>query len=254
MLTHNIDPVLFDLGPVEIRYYGVMFALGALLYYLITEWIFRREKFKVKDFELVAVFLFFGLVIGARLGHVFFYNVSYFLENPVEILKVWKGGLSSHGAAIGVFLAYLVFCWVKKVKFAKYADALVIVMPLVAGFVRMGNFFNSEIVGRETDLPWGVVFERLGEDFARHPSQIYEALLAWGMFGLMIFLYLKGKKRQPMFYLFLFMGLYFVTRFGVEFVKEYPLIGPLNLTMGQYLSILPILLALGYFCYRKKCH
>ncbi len=251
MFIHNIDPVLLELGPLEIRYYGVLFALGALLYYFLTEWIFKREKFKQKDFDLLTVFLFFGLIIGARLGHVIFYNLDYFWAHPAEIVQVWHGGLSSHGAAIGLLVAYSSFCLWRKTSFSKYADALVIAMPLVAGFVRMGNFFNSEIVGRETDLPWGVVFERLGEDFARHPSQVYEALLAWAIFGLMFGLYLKGKKRRPMFFLFLFSGAYFTTRFLVEFVKEYPEWGFLGLTTGQYLSLGALLLtAICYLLHR----
>ncbi|OIP81850.1 prolipoprotein diacylglyceryl transferase [Candidatus Peregrinibacteria bacterium CG22_combo_CG10-13_8_21_14_all_44_10] len=250
MLINNIDPVFLALGPVEIRYYGVMFALGALLYYFITELLFKREKLPQKDFDTILVFLFFGLLLGARFGHIVFYNLDYFMANPSEIIKIWHGGLASHGAAIGLLIAYSAFCFWKKVEFSKYADILVIAMPLVAGFVRIGNFFNSEIVGRPTDLPWGVVFERLGEDFTRHPSQIYEALLAWGVFGILITLYLKMKKRPPYFLLFAFVGLYFTTRFLVEFVKEYPTWGVLNLTTGQYLSIIPALLAAVYIVIR----
>jgi len=258
MFIQNIDPVLIEFGPIEIRYYGVLFALGALLYYFLTEWIFKREKFPAKDFDTLSIFLFLGLIIGARFGHIVFYDLDYFMAHPSEIVKVWHGGLASHGAAIGLLIAYSAFCFWKKIKFSKYIDALVIAMPLVAGFVRIGNFFNSEIVGRETDLPWGVVFKRLGENFTRHPSQLYEAALAWSIFGIMYYIYLKGKKHQPYFFLFMFVGLYFTTRFLVEFVKEYPTWGPFDLTTGQYLSIIPILLAVSYYLFqfykRKKRH
>ncbi len=250
MFNHNINPTLLDLGPLEIRYYGLLFAVGVVAYYLITAWIFKREKFPVKDFDDLVLYLFVGLILGARFGHIVFYNLDYYLANPADVVKVWEGGLSSHGAAVGLFAMYLIFCWVKKVPFAKYMNAIVIGMPLVAGFVRVGNFFNSEIVGRPTDLSFGVVFERLGEDFARHPSQIYEALLAWAIFGVMMFLYLKKKKVN---YLMIFVVSYFVTRFLVEFVKEYPLLEPIGLTMGQYLSIGAILVALISSLIFKKC-
>lgn len=245
MFTHNISPVILDLGPFEIRYYGLLFAIGALLYYLVTRRIFKREKFPLADFDDLVIYLFVGLVVGARLGHVFFYNASYYLSEPLQILKVWQGGLSSHGAAIGVFLAYLLFCYFRKVKFAKYADPLVIAMPLIAGFVRLGNFFNSEIVGRQTDAPWGVVFAQRGEDFARHPVQLYEGGLLWAIFALMICLYMK-KKRGSYFFMFLFMGLYFGGRFCLEFFKEYQVFEN-GLTMGQWLSLGPVLLAVGWF-------
>ena len=245
MFTHNISPVLFEVGPLEVRYYGVLFAFGVLLAYLITMRLWKKAHFSMKHFDSLVIYLFVGMIAGARLGHIVFYNFNYYWQNPSQIIKIWEGGLASHGAAIGLFVAYLIFCWVKNVKFSKYVDIGVIAMPLVAGFVRVGNFFNSEIVGRETDLPWGVVFQQNGEDFARHPSQIYEALIAWAIFVVMIFMY--RKKRRPYFFLFLFMGLYFASRILVEFVKEYPTYS--GLTMGQWLSVLPMLIACGWFLY-----
>jgi len=247
MIINNINPVLFDFEGLEIRYYGIMFAIGVSLYYVITAWIFKRNKYPNKDFENLILFLFAGLIIGARLGHIVFYNLDYFLANPIEIIKFWHGGLSSHGAAIGLFSAYFAFCFFYKIKFTKYADAISVAMPLTAGFVRIGNFFNSEIVGKPTNLPWSVVFKRLDEDFARHPSQIYEAILAWSIFFILIWIYVKHPKNKPrLFFMFLFILLYFATRFIVEFVKEYPVWGFFNLTTGQYLSIIPIAIALTW--------
>lgn len=249
IFTHDISPVFFEAGPVQIHWYGVFFVIGILLAYLVVLMFFKKRGFPVKHLESLVIYLFFGMLIGARLGHVFFYEAAHYLQNPVDILKVWKGGLASHGAAIGVFVAYLVWIKVHKVKFSKYADTLILGFPLLAGFVRIGNFFNSEILGLPAKSEWGVVFARLGEDFPRHPVQLYSAFMNWLVFAILIFAYVKyRKKTPPLFFLFLYMFLYFSGRFIVEFWKD--LHGPLQtipLSMGQLLSVIPILIALGYF-------
>lgn len=275
MLIHNISEVALKLGPVEVRYYSLMFACGVLGYYFLTHWLWKRRKvstgknWPLEDFDTLVVFLFMGLVVGARLGEVFFYHPSYYLSQPVEILKIWNGGLSSHGATIGLLLAYTCFWgWKRmlgrkkksdgKLKFSEHIDILAICMPLVAGFVRMGNFFNSEIVGRTTSLPWGVVFARNGEEFARHPVQLYEGFWAWIVFAALIWLWLKQDRwtwlRTEGFFVFSFIGLYFAGRFGIEFFKEYQVLAAdggwtLGLTMGQWLSVVPILIAVSYFVF-----
>ncbi len=191
------------------------------------------------------------MVVGARLGHIVFYDLAYYMANPLDIFMIWEGGLASHGAAIGVFVAYLLWIWVHKKKFSLYSDLIVIGFPVAAGFVRIGNFFNSEIVGRPTNGSWGVVFERLREDFPRHPSQLYEAGLSFAIFAVLLVVYLKCfKKLPPLFILFLYVGLYFITRFFVEFWKaRHVLDYEIPLSMGQWLSILPVLIAIGYFIY-----
>ncbi len=255
IFTNSIDSILFAAGPIEVRWYGMLFAVGLLLNYLLLRWVFGREKFNVADLDSLILYLFVGLVVGARLGHVFFYNAEYFLNDPIKILQIWNGGLASHGAAIGVFLAYLIWAWIHKVKFTKYADYMILGMPISAGFVRIGNYFNSEIVGKATDGSWGVVFQRLGEDFPRHPSQFYEAGLSFAIFAVLISIYLKWKKRSPLSLMFLYMGLYFSTRFLVEFFKKRHTISvDFPLSMGQMLSILPILIAIGaaVFYYSKR--
>ncbi len=262
MFTHNISPEFFTLGPVSVRWYGLCFVAGLILAYLVLRSLFKKRKWKIELLESVAVYLFFGMVIGARLGHILFYNPKYFFGHPLEILKIWEGGLASHGAAIGVLVAYLIWIKVRKVKFSKFADTLVVAFPLVAGFVRLGNFFNSEIVGTRTNLGIGVVFERLGEDFARHPVQLYSALMNWLVFVVLFLVYKKYyKKTPPLFFLFFYMGLYFAGRFAVEFWKdlhEMPDWSPLS--MGQVLSVVPILIAAIYFVFvfprqrrRRKC-
>ncbi len=286
MFIHNISRVALEIGPVEIRWYGIMFASGVVLYYFLTRWLWKREGalgqgggvsgklgmkpgggWPIEDFDSVILFLFVGLVVGARLGEVFFYNFGYYSSAGFwEIFKIWEGGLSSHGATIGLVVAYAAFWWWKRFAFSKYIDIAAVCMPLVAGFVRIGNFFNSEIVGRASDVPWAVVFAMNGEDFARHPAQLYEGLWAWVVFAVVFGLWLarrdgKGRLKKwarlgsgsrPGFFLFLFIGLYFAGRFVIEFFKEYQIgVGsdglPWGMTMGQALSVVPVVVAVGWF-------
>jgi prolipoprotein diacylglyceryl transferase len=254
MFYHNISPILIEIGPLTIRWYGLIFAIGLLLAYFFMQWIYKREKFDLNHLDSVTLFLFIGMFIGARLGHVFFYEASYYLSDPIEILKVWKGGLSSHGAALGVLVAYLIWLKVYKVKFSKYVDYLVIGFPIVSTCVRIANFFNSEIIGRPTSGSWGVVFQRLGEDFPRYPSQLYEAGLSLLIFIVLFLVYKNYQNKLPTYFnLFFYIFLYFSTRFIVEFWKErHAIPDSFPLSMGQILSILPVLIAIGYFIYLFK--
>ena len=192
---HDISSILVSLGPVEIRWYGLCYALGLSLAYGTAYLIFKKQKYPIAHLDSLSIYIFVGMLLGARLGHVFFYEAAYYLGHPVEILKVWKGGLASHGGAIGVLLAYYTWCKVHKVKFSKYTDAIVIGIPILAGLIRIGNFFNSEIVGTKTDGSFGVVFEKLGESFPRHPVQIYSALISWSTFVILLVLYKKYYKK-----------------------------------------------------------
>lgn len=248
---HDISPILVSLGGLEIRWYGLLFSFGLLLSYFFIRWIFQKQKYPLEKLDSVVLFLFFGLVIGARLGEVFFYEWGYFSEHPLEIFMIWNGGLSSHGAAIGLFVAYLLWCKIYKAGFSQYVDALALGMPITAGFVRLGNFFNSEIVGNTTGTDYGVVFARLGEDLPRHPVQLYSALMNFLVFVILFIIYKRHFKKTPkMFFMFLYVLLYFVGRFTVEFWKD--LQGPIEslpIQMGQLLSVFPILIALGYFTF-----
>ncbi|MFH1284939.1 MAG: prolipoprotein diacylglyceryl transferase [Candidatus Peregrinibacteria bacterium] len=249
IFVNDLSPVLVAIGPLEIRWYGVLFAIGIILNYLVARWIFKREGYDMAHLDSAALYLFLGLIIGARLGEVIFYNASYFFTHPLDVLKIWQGGLSSHGAVIGLFVAWGIWCRVKKVKFGKYIDALALGFPLTAMFVRIGNFFNSEIVGVATGGEGGVVFKRLSEDFPRHPAQLYEAGLCFLIFVVLIFIYKKYYKRTPrMFFMFMILGGYFIGRFFIEFVKDlHVLPESFPLSMGQVLSLIPILASLIYF-------
>ncbi len=259
LILNNLDPELFNYGIIHIRWYGLFFLIGITLSYLITRWAFKKNKFPFEDLESIALYLFIGLIVGARLGHVIFYEPLYYLQNPSQLLAVWNGGLSSHGATIGLVLAFLLWSAIHKVKFSKYADLFALGMPVAAMFVRIGNYFNSEIYGTKTDGPFGVVFARLGEDFPRHPAQLYEADLLLLTFIILFFVYKKYWKKLPsLFITFSFMFLYFTGRFFIEFVKDlHGLPADFPLSTGQVLSILPVLLAIGYFlviiCKRLRC-
>jgi prolipoprotein diacylglyceryl transferase len=248
IFVNDINPELFSYGFINIRWYGGFFLIGIILNYLILRWTFKKNKFPFEDLDSLVIYLFIGLILGARFGHIIFYEPEYYFEHPTQILKIWNGGLASHGAAIGLFITYLIWTIVHKTNFKKYVDILVLGMPITAMFVRIGNFFNSEIVGIKSE-GWGVVFKKLGEDFPRYPVQLFEAVLNFVIFFVLFFLYKKYSKKTPqLFYLFLYILLYFAGRFIIEFWKDlHGLPAEFPLSTGQILSILPIVLALGYF-------
>ncbi len=251
LFVHDLSPILVSFGVFEIRWYGLFFAIGLFLSYLVLLKIFKKENLQLKELDGLVIALFIGLIVGARAGHILFYNFEYFSQNPSEIFKIWNGGLASHGAAIGLFLAYLAWVLIKKVDFSKYIDLISVVVPITAGFVRIGNFFNSEIVGKATEESYGVIFKRLGEDFPRHPSQIYESITAFLIFVILFIVYKKWNKKLPkMFLFFSLLFLYFLTRFLIEFFKERVADSDIYfISKGQILSILPVFIAIIYFAY-----
>lgn len=243
--TWNLKPVLIEMGPFAIRYYGVIFVLTLLAGYAFWTKQMRRGGY---DSVVIEGFFFWGLIaviVGARLGHCFFYNADYFLANPTEILIIWKGGLSSHGATIGLTAVLIFYALARKAPILDITDRFAMSAACGAAGIRLGNFLNSEIVGRATNLPWGVKFLRYEQfPIPRHPSQLYE--FALGIFVLLTLLLvdkLAGKEKRPRGLMTgLFLTLYFAGRFCVEFVKEYHINdfrANSPLTMGQYLSIIP---------------
>lgn len=250
----NIDPVLLSLGPLEIRYYGLFFAASLLFAYLLGQKMVKARGLSLEAFDSLMTHGIIGVVIGARLGHIVFYELSTYLANPLQILKVWEGGLASHGGAIGVIVAFLIFKWSKpKLLHLKYADILAVLAAFPIGMVRLGNFFNSEIVGRAWDGPWSVVFPRV-DQIARHPSQLYEFMIG----AILLAILYPAWKRKPAAgsMVGLVISLYFPMRFLVEFFKEYPLHENFfNLTTGQILSIPFTLVGIAILLWTKskKC-
>jgi phosphatidylglycerol:prolipoprotein diacylglycerol transferase len=252
----NIDPVAFSLGPLQVRYYGLLMACVLVIGYHLWTWQMRKAGYDPDQVISFPFYIVILAVVGARLGHCFFYDPAYYLAHPVSIIKVWRGGLSSHGAAIGILAAIFLYSHRKNIPLYLILDSNSFVVALIATLVRIGNFMNSEIVGRVTDLPWCVRFIRFqdGGKYCRHPSQLYEAC-----FGLLIFIGLLllerrlGKRRPPALLSAVFMVAYFACRFLVEFVKEHHILSPASpLTMGQYLSIPFFLIGLALLTFSLR--
>jgi len=243
----NVNPEIFHLGPLSVRWYGLLFASGFLAGYYIMEKMFKFENANEKWLDSLFMYVIIATVVGARLGHVFFYGWDYYSQHPGEILKVWHGGLASHGGAIGILIAIWLYSrYVTKRSMLWTLDRLVVPVALVAVLIRTGNLMNSEIYGVQTSLPWGFIFERNGETVAKHPTQIYEALCYLGTFILLWRQYFHGidKKDRPGFLLGVFFICIFTARFFIEFIKENqePFEAHMLLNMGQLLSI-PFVLA-----------
>lgn len=240
IITWDVNPEIFRIGNFAPRWYGVLFASGFLFGYLIFRKIFRNEGLKDELLDRLTIYVALGTIIGARLGHCLFYEPSYYLSNPIEILKIWRGGLASHGAAIGI--PFVLWLWVRKVKkpYIWILDRIVIVVALGGSLIRLGNLMNSEIYGVETTLPWGFVFLRNGETVPKHPTQIYESLAYFITFIILYRIYWKNKGKFVAGLPFsLFLILVFVFRFFVEYVKEDQVAfeSDMALNMGQWLSL-----------------
>ena len=244
-INWSADPEIFRIGVVSIRWYGLLFSLAFIIGYQIMSWIFRSENKKQKDLEALTIWMIVGVVAGARLGHCFFYDSSYYLANPLEILMVWKGGLSSHGAGFGILIAMWLFTRTRNdISYIWALDRVAVIVPLAAFFVRLGNFMNSEIIGKSSELPWAVVFTHV-DKIPRHPSQLYEAISYIIIFLILFFIYKKHKSNLPEKRLMsLFLVLLFSLRFFVEFFKENQsgFEKGLPIDMGQILSI-PFIIA-----------
>jgi len=237
MFTHAINPTILQLGPLEIRWYGLMYVLAFFVTYYYIKSAIKNGKLNITDKELdnwlgLCVVL---MILGARLFYAIFYNPTYFISAPWKILFVWEGGLSFHGGFLGIAAATVWFARKKEIPFLRLADVLCVPTALGNAFGRIGNFINGELYGIATSLPWGVVFQ--GAEGARHPTQLYEAAYNVVIFGILYSLRNKKWKDGTLFGIF--MILYGIFRFSVEFIKDLPMYGPL--TMGQWLT-LPVFL------------
>lgn len=228
-----IDPTILHLGPLEIRWYGLMYVLGFFVTYYYVRSFIRQGKLTLTEKELdnLLGLMVVCMIIGARLFEAIFYEPSYFLAQPWKILFIWEGGLSFHGAFLGVAAAVWWYARKKGIPFLRLADIFCVPIALGNAFGRVGNFINGELYGVPTTLPWGVNFP--GVEGARHPTQLYEALYNVVIFGILFSLRNKKWKDGALFGLF--MILYSIFRFSVEFIKDMPAYGPL--TMGQWLTM-----------------
>lgn len=259
------DPALgIDLGFFVIRYYSLMFVLAFGLGLTLMKKIFIQDKIPLEKLDSLFMYVILSTILGARLGHVFFYDWAYFQNHLAEILLPFKfspfkftgfAGLASHGAAIGIIVALYIYN--KKIlqkPFLFILDRVAVLVALAGFFIRIGNLMNSEIIGKPTGTDFGIVFKKLGEDFPRHPTQLYEAFGYLIIFLILWYFYWKTNKKEQLGYLF---GFFFATlwsvRFAIEFLKEAQIDerGSWDLNTGQLLSIPLIIIGL-YFMFRKK--
>lgn len=241
MLIHwDPSPFAIALGPLEIRWYSLAFLISFVLSLNIMRKMCKAEKLPQDQLDNLLFYVAAGTIIGARMGHCLFYDFEYYYKHPIEILEVWKGGLASHGGALGVIAALAFFSKRYRVySFSWLLDRISVLAVLSGGFIRLGNLINSEIIGKPTNEDWGFIFTRI-DQVPRHPTQIYESLGYFTMFLVEYLIYRRFKFHPPKFLLLgstLF--LVFVFRFFMEFLKENqePFEKGMILNMGQLLSI-----------------
>ena len=245
IISWDANPEIFRIGSFAVRWYGLLFASSFFFGYIMMNKIFKNEGLGEDVLDRLTIYMALGTILGARLGHCFFYEPDYYLKNPSEILMIWHGGLASHGAAIGILTALWYFAKREKKDYIWILDRIVITVALSGFFIRMGNLMNSEIYGVETKVPWGFIFLNNYETVPKHPTQIYEALVYLAIFILLYKLYWikKGEHYQGLL-ISLFLILVFASRFFIEFLKEDQVAfeATMKLNMGQLLSI-PFVLA-----------
>ena len=283
-ITWNVDPVLFSIGSLSVRWYGLLWALGFLFGYFIMRKIYRREKVSDDWLDRLLIYMLVFTVLGARLGHCLFYEPAYYLSHPLKMLAIWEGGLASHGGAIGILFCLWLYVRnynksTKKTKEEKQSisylwilDRIVVAVCLVGALIRVGNVMNHEIYGTPTSLPWGFVFLRGAEQFCGtvddytacnaweapcppsewlpcHPTGLYEAFFCLVAMGLLLWMYYKRDlgHKQPGLMFGTFLVIIFGSRICIEFLKNVQVDFERNMTfdMGQWLSIPFVLIGIG---------
>ena len=237
----DVHPTLFTFGPVEIRYYGLMWALALGISAYIFSNLIKREGYSDKMFDSIFWYGVLSTIIGARLGHCLFYDPGYYLTHPVEILYIHQGGLASHGAAVGLLVGLWLFSRKNKMPYMWSLDRIAIAVCIAGALVRIVNLMNSEIYGEATSLPWGFVFVRAGETVPMHPTQIYEALAYLILFVVLCWMYYRKDvaRKRPGVMFGIFLIALFGFRFFVEFIKnpQEEFERGMLLDMGQWLSV-----------------
>lgn len=263
-INWNVNPVALSLGPVQIRWYGILWAVGFLIGYLMMKRVYKREKMTDSSLDNLLIYMLLSSVIGARLGHCLFYEPSYYLSHPLKMLAIWEGGLASHGGAIGILIGLWIYARRVKKPYIWILDRIVMPVALVGALIRTGNLMNSEIYGVPTSLPWGFRFLRGQEQFCGtfdnytacaspldccppsewlpcHPTGIYEALFCLIVLVVLLWLYYKKDigDKQPGLMFSVFLIVVFGSRIAIEFLKNVQVDFERNmfLDMGQWLSV-----------------
>ena len=243
MFINNFDPVALEIFSLEIRWYSLSYIFGIIMGWILAKKLFIQDTEVKNKFDDYLTYLIIGIILGGRLGYIFIYNLSFYANNPLDIFKIWQGGMSFHGGLIGVIFATVIFSKKNNQNSFLYLDIVALVAPVGLFFGRMANFINSELYGTITNVPWAVVFVKV-DNFPRHPSQLYEALLE-GLILFLLLIFFKNKiSNKPGVISGLFLILYSIFRFFVEFYRT-----PdeqlgyifLNFTIGQLISLIFIL-------------
>ena len=225
MYTHNLDPVLFDLGFVVIRWYSLAYVFGIIIGWWLGKKIIKhilkdtKIKFNLNDFDDLISYLIISIIVGGRLGYVIFYNINYYVSNPIDIFKVWEGGMSFHGALLGIIIGTYIFSKKKNIPTFFLLDIIACVSPIGIFFGRIANFINSELVGKATNVTWGVIFPLI-DKMPRHPSQLYEAILEGFILFLILNILIFKKKYKVGMSSSLFLIYYGVFRVVSEIFRE----------------------------------
>ena len=260
MYTHSLDPILFNFGFIALRWYSLAYIVGILIgWWLGKKIIIKRfqrvnHKFDLKEFDDLITYLIVSIIVGGRAGYIIFYNFNYYISNPLDIIKIWEGGMSFHGALIGIVIGTYLFSIKRKIKVFFLLDIIACVSPIGIFFGRVANFVNGELVGKITSVSWGVIFPAI-DMMPRHPSQLYEAFLE----GIILFLILNalifGKNYKTGTCSYLFLIGYGVFRIISEFFREPDSqLGYLfnSFSMGSILSFMMILIGLIIFVFLRK--
>jgi prolipoprotein diacylglyceryl transferase len=259
----NADPEIINIMGISIRYYGLLFVSGLVLCIYILDWIYKRENIPSEHLQILSIYGMIGILVGARLGHCLFYEPAYYFSHPLEIFLpitfppdggikfIGFQGLASHGGVLGLLIALYLYSRKTKHSMIDTIDLIGVVVGLSFGFIRLGNFMNSEIIGIPTTLPWGVIFERV-DNLPRHPAQLYEAISYFIIFAIMMILYKKMRDRLKNGFFFGLATVLFVTaRFLIEFVKENQVgfENGMTINMGQLLSLPYLVVGIGFIIY-----
>ena len=255
MFINNFDPVAFQLFSLEIRWYSLAYIVGILIGWILSKKIFLTNQQVNVKFDDYITYLILGIIIGGRLGYVFIYNLDYYLVNLTDILKIWEGGMSFHGAVAGIIISSLIFGKIKNDNSFYYMDVVALVAPIGIFFGRIANFLNSELYGTTTSVPWAVKFIQI-DNLSRHPSQLYEAFFEGiVLFVILLYFYKKQYLKIPGKISGFFLFFYSIFRFILEFFRApdtqlgYLIFG---FTMGQIISIIFIIVGLSLILFKNE--
>ena len=255
MFINNFDPIAFQIMSFEIRWYSLAYIAGIIIGWSLCKKIFIQKSNIKEKFDDYITYLIIGIIIGGRIGYIIFYNFDYYINNILDIFRIWEGGMSFHGGLLGVIVASILFAKKNNQESFLYMDLVSLVAPIGIFFGRLANFINSELYGGPTDAPWGIIFVQI-DNLSRHPSQLYEAFLE-GIILFLILLYFRNKNflKKPGLISSLFLIFYSIFRFIIEFFRvPDQQLGYLmfELTMGQIISVIFIILGIILFYFKNE--